>query len=1419
MREQWTVRDGLPVNAVNDLVQDQTGYLWLATYDGLVRFDGVRFAVYRSGTHAGLPSSRITTVTEGHDGALWLSTEQRDLVRYHAGRFTHVDSLHERGGLEVFAVVPDARGRLWFGTNRGVVRAADHARRARRDAEAVVQPASVRGVSAEVLDLAFGASGAVWLATRRRGLLRVTPSGEPAQRWGPPQEVLSTHRTADGTVWAGTGTGLARIADTGGSDRRLTPVPLVRAKGAAPIPGAVLSIQSDAHGGPLWAATSEGVYRWRGGRMRLFSPASGPADTGPAGPRPVYSTDRNGDAWVRTQRALYRNQMRVFAAPHTIAHVLHDREGNTWVGTTTDGLHRLRPAAIQTIGPPEGLPSANIYPVLQTASGALWAGGIDGTLARIADGRIAHTKLDMAVWALHETPDRTLWVGGESGVCFFKRPFRTPLQNARCRTDGLPNRLAAAPSPLLPGAVRALHHDRAGRLWVGSASGLFVRRAACAAGLACWTRLTRADGLPESIVRVIHEQPDGADGPTFWMGTNGGGLVRIRPDSSLRSVDVDVLTARDGLPSNLIRAIHEDERGVLWIGTEDAGLVRLDPRTSAPLADLPLTSIRAADGLFDDVIHQILPGPGDRLWMSTNRGLFFVSRADLEAVHRGTADRVRSTSLTEQDGLRNREANGGMHPAGLRDTWGRLLFPTQGGLAVVTPSELDINTVPPPVALERLTAGDSTYALAASDAVRLPPDARDVAIAYTGLSFADPSKVHFRYRLVPQGASASPPPAWVDAGTRREALYTNVPPGRYTFQVQARNDDGVWNEEGAQMPLAVTPYLYETWGFAVACGVLVLLGALGAVQWRTRRLQQRQARLQEVVAHRTQDVRRANAQLARQAAQLQRTDEAKSEFFANISHEFRTPLTVAMGILNDWTSAPSDPLPEAAQRDLRKVLLNNRRLLRLVNQLLDVARLESASLTLHVQRLDVRDAATHVAQAFAPLAERYRITFERRLPSATPCVVADPDMLETILANLLSNAFKFTPSGGRVVLTLSHDAEAVSVTVRDTGPGIPADEQEAIFERFHRVPDAQRPSGTGIGLSLARGLAEQHGGTLTVDSTPGHGAAFTLRLLRSTKHIAARADVVWRDADDTSPDKTLPDKTLSSETLPDKTPPHETSVTAASDDQQTILVVDDNADIRAYVRRHLQPAYRVVEAADGAAGLKSAHTHLPDGIVSDVMMPKMDGLDLLSALRDDPATDFIPVILLTARAAHDDKLGGLEAGADDYLTKPFRPDELRTRIRNLIAQRMRLRERFQQEASGDGAAAKGRPLTETASESNEARTRTEDTPPLLARLEALIREHVSEEDFSVADLAAAAGMSRSKLYRDLKPLTDASPADLIWQVRVAEGRALLQRGDGTISEVAYGVGFKSVSHFARRFRERYGRLPSDFVDALSDRGD
>ena len=1065
-----------------------------------------------------------------------------------------------------------------------------------------------------------------------------------------------------------------------------------------------------------------------------------------------------------------------------VHYVYEDRAGSVWLALN-DGLARVDIAAPYRYYD-AALGLAGDVRTLTRHNGTLFAGTTTG-LYRLRPQRGGFPRFERVPAFTMECTDL---VSTSAGLLVATQSQVAVWQAGQARTvTGAPP--TAEPRAMLP-ASRA-----AGLVYVGYDDGL--------------RRLRRVDGRWQvgAAVQKVAGPVTGlamTSGGTLWAATYADGVFRVRePDT-----DAPVVTRYgldDGLPVLIDMKVHSvgaqvyfgTRQGLHRFVTDGTGRGRFEP-------DSTFGADWAASTTF--VTH--LADVGDsRLWGRA---------ANLTALE----DAVTVAPFRRQgDG---RWQRGDLLPP-VQNSVARALFATPDAVWVGTvgappllrfgpPRQAQQEAAPLPAPLiRRVTLGlrDSlAYGGPTAPSVAVPPGMSELRATFALPVFDHAARPAYRTRLV-----GGPNAGWTRWDRTTIRRLTGLAPGRYRLEVQARTAVGQRSPVAA-LPFTVvapwyrTPWAWTLWSF-LGVGALLGLGA-GAVRWRTRRLEAQQARLQQQVDAQTAELQAQTAALeaekqrtaealalvAEQKEDLAALDAAKSEFFANVSHEFRTPLTLALGLLEEWVEAPSEPLPATARDDLRQVLLNNRRLLRLVNQLLDIARLEAEALTLHVQPLDLGAWLERLAQAFVPLAERRRITFQRDGLDAPVRLVADPDPLETIVANLLSNAFKFTPTGGTVTLCLTADAESARVVVRDTGPGIPADEQKRIFDRFHRAHG--EATGTGIGLALAQGLTERHGGRITVDSAPGDGATFTVRLPRGTAHLRDRPDVTWATADDEPARPNLPapdvadgaeppangvpaDGAADTEPAPGETP----------DTRTTVLVVDDNADIRAFVRRHLTPTYRVVEAADGREGLAVALRLTPDCIVSDVMMPEMDGTTLLRALRDDPATDFLPVILLTARAALEDKLGGLEAGADDYLTKPFRPAELITRIRNLIAQRMRLRERFQAE-----------PPAATADEAEE------EPPPFLRAVTEAIRAHLSDEDFGVGELATAVGVSRSKLYRDLKAAADASPGDLIWQTRLAEGRQLLEAEEGTVSEVAYGVGFKSVAHFSNRFREAYGVSPS-----------
>jgi CheY-like chemotaxis protein len=512
-----------------------------------------------------------------------------------------------------------------------------------------------------------------------------------------------------------------------------------------------------------------------------------------------------------------------------------------------------------------------------------------------------------------------------------------------------------------------------------------------------------------------------------------------------------------------------------------------------------------------------------------------------------------------------------------------------------------------------------------------------------------------------------------------------------------------------------------------------------------------------------------------------------------VSHELRTPLTLTIGPLEDLRArAGGDPQVE---RWLDIALRSSRRLLRLVNQILDVAKLEAGAMHLDARPLDLGPFTRGVVAAFAPVAERKGLRLTVETPDALRGAF-DAEALEKILTNLLSNAIKFTPGGGSVHVALSTDGESALLLVRDSGPGIPADQIAHVFERFYQVDESttRTQPGTGIGLSLVKELVELHGGTIVVESGTA-GTTFTatipIGVVLAGVAIPDAADVPGAQSVGTI--VTTEHEGPSAESLGEE----------RGEDVPTLLVVDDSADLRGYIRDHFATRFRVLEAADGAEGIALARQHLPDVVLSDVMMPGTDGHELVRALRASAETDFLSIILLTAQAEDEQRLEGLERGADEYIVKPFEMRELDVRVRNLIASRRRLRERFsgRSTALAAGVPAEVRPIATGVAPADEA---------YVSRVRDAIQRGLADPDFGVAELADAVSQDRSNLFRRVKQVFDESPSNLIMRMRLEEGARLLTEGTATVTDVAYAVGFNSLSHFCRRFVEAYGVSPATY---------
>ncbi|WP_412061788.1 ATP-binding protein [Rubrivirga sp. IMCC45206] len=1307
----WGSEDGLPLDHTTGAAYGPDGLLWVSTYDGVVRFDGLAFHAVPDAEAA--PSRRAAWITTTGGGEVWVGFENGAIGRYREGRF---DNLTERFGLppgRAFGAVEVRPGAVWIPTRRGLWEVQDE----------TAQPVS-RGAGGESGNVRASRLG--WIADAGGTFVRRLSDGSVR-----PLQV--TH--ASNVLRSGRSVQVVLQGELYISDgQRLASAPSPSVDGlewevyrSVPTPDGPLRLLLNRRGGDgrrLWATYEDGAYRVRRGLAGTPGEFHVPVTSG----RTTWDVS---DGYLRSGGT---RVVRLGALPSV--QIVPDGAGGVWV--TGGRLLRVRPRRVTEVSGPNG-PLGNTYPVLATRSGDVWAGTWSPeALVRVRGEAAVETETISWPTALAEGADGDLWLSA------YSRVFR------KSRADW---REVAMDSTY---AARTILETDRGDVWIGHTEGALVGREG-----GPWRPVLR--GVP-----VVDIEPWG-DG--VLLATQGRGILY-----ATRAGVSSWLRASSGLASDNVRDVTPDPSGGHWVATEDAGLCRLRGTGGGPLAGRP-ACLGRAEGLPDVSLHRVLPDGRGRLWVTSNRGVFWIDRDDAERTTRAIADgrsaRVTPVAFSEHHGMPHREANGAYQPAGSMTPDGRFYVPTQAGVAVFDTGVIGRPEPPPALVLSAAGAGgEKVY----DDRLDLAPGERDLSVRFTAAEFDYPESVQYRVRLVGYDDG------WRDPGDRREAVYTNLPPGDYTFQVQA-GLGGAWGGVG-EVAVVRAPHWWETWAFRVGAGLAALLG-LGAVGWvasraRVRALEQRQRELEATVDERTAALRRAN--------------EAKTRFLVNVSHELRTPLALVLGPLDDLRRGRFD-IEARARPLLDRAAFNGRRLRRLVDDLLTLARLDADAVTLRPETVDLGAFVRTRVAAFRSRAATAGLDLSVRAPASPVVAAVDPAQLETALYNVIANAVKFTPDGGRVAVRVGSDAESAVVVVEDDGPGIAPDDLDRLFDRFYQgdTDAARRGEGTGIGLSLVREIVELHGGAVDVESTVGEGTTVTLRVPRLPDVTAAgpaRPVGVGGDGRRGAPPARPSARAVEARSRP------ATEADAADlddDDRPLVLVVEDHPDLRAYLRTHLDGRYRVAEAADGAEGIERARDLVPDLVLTDLMMPEVDGLGVLDALKRDVLTSHVPVVLLTARADAESQTAGFEGGADAYLAKPFDADVLLARVGGLIAQRRALRALWAGGASGEEAPAEALPPAEAA---------------FLTGLDAAIAERMADATFGVAALADALALSPRQLRRKLAALTDESPVERLRRARVERAAELLAAGR-SVKQAQREVGFTSASGFRTAFHAVLGVAPAD----------
>lgn len=830
-------------------------------------------------------------------------------------------------------------------------------------------------------------------------------------------------------------------------------------------------------------------------------------------------------------------------------------------------------------------------------------------------------------------------------------------------------------------------------------------------------------------------------GGYIWMSTYMHGLFQSDGNKVIAKYAGPV--GNNTVPKTLTEiCIDPVDKNKFWIGSRGGGLILWDVKKG--LQRIYTTE----DGLPNNTIYCILPDKKGRLWCSTNRGIFRLDPATGHII-----------AFEKTDGLQNNEFNRA-HKFTLPD--GRLVFGGLDGYTIFNPDDFDTDntTGEVPVQLTGLQINNEPQdinitnsiikeSLSQLSVIELPYDKNYIRFEFAALLYNQPQRTRYRYQL--KGVDNG----WIENNYSNIASYSALPPGNYTFRINATDDNGLWSSTIKEIKLIIKPPFWATWW----AWVLYVLIAVGIVRWylvfRERRL-----KIQQNLAFEK-----------REALRLREVDELKDRFFSNITHEFRTPLTLIITPLEKL--AQDSSLSTVAISNVKTAQRNSKQLLRLINEFLDFSKLNDGQLKLKTAAGQLAVFTADCVSSFDIVAKEKNISLNFTSNNVTGYYLFDEEKWEKIVTNLLSNALKFTPPNGQVSVKLSADAdETIQLVVTDNGPGIPAALQQKIFTRFYQVDDSaiRTYGGTGIGLSLVKELTELMQGTIQLNSRPSSLTSFLVTVpMKKVEQVTAA---------------------LSTNTTTIQKPIEPLS----ESDAPLLLIVEDNDELRSFLVETMGKYYRVLQAADGLKAWDIILQEMPDMVISDVMMPGQDGFDLCKSCKTDNRTAHIGFILLTSKAAHDARLKGLGTGADDYITKPFNLPELELRAANLYQLQQKQRAWLQSQLTHQAPAD---PLPEV-------------TDPFLIQLYAEIDAKLDDAELGVDYLCKVMAMSRSTLNRKLKALLNISTNDLIRQYRLQKAASLISEGLDITSTV-YRVGFSSPSYFSQCFKEKYGVTPSDWV--------
>lgn len=1285
----YNIENGVSSNNISTLFQDQKGYIWIGTENGLNRFDGNQFTLYQKNNplYSNFHANSINTICETTDKELWLGTDNGVFI-YNQVKDTFTPFVKQTSDKTsitswITHIIQDKAGNIWIATHKQGIFLFN----TQTDKLTQFEIPQNDNIVTRILN---DEQNNIWLSGPYQ-LCKLNKVNNTFETYAIEEKTESIYSMAlwedsSNHIWIGTwDKGLWKL------DPRTKQVEkyLTGEKGKG-----ILHIHSILEYSPelLLIGSDDG--------LTIFNPVT----------HESFLYDNYGD----NEKSL---------SDKFIYPILKDREGGVWIGTYYNGISYLPPYCGQFNGYSESsdIPYFNsriISRFCEGENGNIWIASDDSGLSCFNpstmqfldfNGREKLNKHNLHALCM---VDKDLWIG----------TYGDGIQILNTQTGVIKN--YSISNGLDENSIYSIFKDSQGQIWTGSMNGICQYDAQK-------QRFTSIKYL-EALVIEIAEDAKG----NLWIATQGKGLFRYSPQKNKEWKKYGLEKGFNSLTVNHL-CINKDNE--IWAATSE-GLYLYNP-----LKDIftyqPLR-------LPNECITAILEGE-DCLWLTTAKGLVKYTPATQE-----------TQIFTKSDGL---QSEAFIMASALKTRNGEFYIGSINGFNTFYPHQLKLNTQKPNVVLTSLeifnqkidTQKDGTLPEAIDHLKEIHLSYKDnvITLNYAALSYCTPQKNQYAYML--EGFDKG----WNYVGSQHSTTYTNLPAGTYTFRVKASNNDNIWNEEGTSIRIIVHPPFYLSLPFKIGYVLLFLLALGLLLRYVIRRSEKKHAKaIDELNSKKEIEIH-----------------EAKINFFTMIAHEIRTPVSLIIGPLEKIMQ--STHIPTNERQELEIIDRNSQRLLYLVNQLLDFRKVEQKEIRMKFSSQSIKELMQAVCERFSPTLQQNGVSFSVTYPDEHFHADVDKEALTKVLSNLLTNANKYTQSRIEIRFQEHPEKQTFSIEVQDNGKGMNEEELTKIFKPFYQA--SENKPGTGIGLSIVKGIVEAHHGQVNVTSQPGHGSSFMITLPQKQENLSAEEE-----------------ENLAGNPLPEDIIPEQNATAAMSQKVLPImLIVDDNEDMLNFLSSHFQASYTIVTAVDGVDALNKLKEQEASLIISDLMMPNMNGIELCKAVRNNQLTSHIPFILLTAKTDTEAKITSMNCGADAYIEKPFSLQYLEACIKNLLELRLQLRQKFSQ--------------MPTVSINSIAANQSDKV--FLEKMNHLIEENLNNEELSVDFLAEKLCISRSGLFVKIKGLANTTPNEMIQIIRLKKAASLLLENQYRINEVSYMVGFNNPSYFSKCFQKQFGMKPGEYI--------